>query len=205
MSVRLFLTAAMAALLTGCGSPVAVERAPRVSERIILLPSDTPRGSAIVVKFGDTESVMDSGYARVELRGNTLTTSATTAEEVERRYGGLLAATAPKPQPYTMYFTLGTDELTPSSKAAFEDARRQIAAWSGAEVVVIGHTDRMGTEQYNNQLSRQRALMIATRLVLSGVSPDAIAVAARGELEPLVHTADGVAEPRNRRVEIKVR
>ena len=38
-----------------------------------------------------------------------------------------------------------------------------------------------------------------------GIAPDRITVAGRGEREPLVPTEDGVAEPRNRRVEINVR
>jgi OmpA-OmpF porin, OOP family len=71
--------------------------------------------------------------------------------------------------------------------------------------VVIGHTDRLGTFEYNDQLSRRRAQVIASRLVASGVPSTAIEIAARGEREPLIQTADGLPEPRNRRVEIKVR
>jgi len=41
--------------------------------------------------------------------------------------------------------------------------------------------------------------------VKAGVAADRISVAGRGEREPLVPTADEVAEPRNRRVEINVR
>jgi len=102
-------------------------------------------------------------------------------------------------------FVLGTDEFTPASKTAFEEARREIASWSGAEVVVIGHTDRMGSDDFNDALSRKRAEIVAARLIASGVPAGRVSVAARGEREPLIPTADEVPEPRNRRVEIKVR
>jgi outer membrane protein OmpA-like peptidoglycan-associated protein len=71
--------------------------------------------------------------------------------------------------------------------------------------VVIGHTDRLGATDYNDRLSRQRASVIAARLMAAGVPADAIEVAARGEREPLIPTRDDRPEPRNRRVEIKVR
>lgn len=192
---------AVAVVLAGCGSQPVVQRAARV----ILLPSETARPSAVIVKTRDAEVLLNMTYTSVEIRGGALVSSATTAEEVQRRYGGLLSAEPKKPQPFTMYFVLGTDELTPASKAAFEDARRQVASWSAAEVVVIGHTDRLGPPEYNDTLSRQRAQMIARRLVSSGVPAEVIEVAARGEREPMVLTADGIPEPRNRRVEIKVR
>ena len=200
------LAAALALVLAGCASqPAVVQRAARVSERIILLPSQTSTPSAVVVKTRNAEVLLDKPYAGVEVRGAALVSIAPTAEDIERRYGGLLSAQPKKPQPFTMYFVLGTDELTPASKAAFEEARKQVASWIAVEVVVIGHTDRLGSPEYNDRLSRQRAQMVATRLVSSGVPPDVIEIAARGEREPLIPTGDGVPEPRNRRVEIKVR
>jgi len=42
-------------------------------------------------------------------------------------------------------------------------------------------------------------------LVGMGILPERILTAGRGRREPLVRTADGVSEPRNRRVEISVR
>ena len=197
---------ALAALaLAGCAAQPTVEPAPRLRERIVLLPSDSGRPSAVVVMAQGTELALDTPYAAADLRGAVLETNAVTAEDVQQRYAPLLAAQPPSPRPFTMYFELDSDELTPASKAAFENARLVVASWAAAEVVVIVHTDRLGTLEYNDQLSRRRAQVIAGRLMASGVPSSAIEVAARGEREPLVQTADGLAEPRNRRVEIKVR
>jgi outer membrane protein OmpA-like peptidoglycan-associated protein len=195
------LAATLAFTLFGCAS-TAPERVP---DRVILLPSETGKPSGVVVTTRDAEVVLSTPYAGVEIRGANLVRSASTPEEVERRYGGLLSAQAKQPKVFTMFFILATDEFAPASKSAFEEARKEIASWSGAEVVVIGHTDRMGSDDFNDALSRKRAEMVASRLVASGVRADRISVAARGEREPLIQTADEVPEPRNRRVEIKVR
>ena len=197
--------AAFVILLTGCAAQPTVERAPRLTERIVLLPSDAERPSAVVVTVGNSEVLLDTPYATADLRGAALQENRLMDEEVKRRYGGLPPAQSPRPEPFTMYFELGSDELTAASKIAFEAARRKIASWSAVEVVVIGHTDRLGSTDHNDRLSRQRAQRIASRLMNSGVPSVAIEIAARGEREPLISTPDGTAEPRNRRVEIKVR
>ena len=200
--MRQCAAAALVLILAGCASQPATER---VAERVILLPSSTGRPSGVVVTAGGAEVVLNTPYSAVEIRGTAMVPAASTAEEVERRYGRLLSAQPKTPRPFTLYFVLGTDEFTPASKVAFEEARKEVASWNVAEIVVIGHTDRLGQETFNDMLARKRAEMVASRLVSSGVPFERIEVAARGEREPLIPTADGVPEPRNRRVEIKVR
>jgi len=73
------------------------------------------------------------------------------------------------------------------------------------EVEVIGHTDTLGDQPYNQQLSMARAGAIRGRLVGDGFATGDIAIAGRGKLDLLVPTGDQVAEPRNRRAEILVR
>ena len=73
------------------------------------------------------------------------------------------------------------------------------------EIRVIGHTDTVGTKEYNDKLSLQRAARVRTEMIQRGIAKDQIALEGRGERELLVNTADGTDEPRNRRVEINVR
>ena len=73
------------------------------------------------------------------------------------------------------------------------------------EVVLIGHSDRVGKLEDNDRLSLRRAEAMRKALIEVGVAGTAIDVAGRGEREPLVATADDVAEARNRRVEISIR
>ena len=75
------------------------------------------------------------------------------------------------------------------------------------EVVVIGHTDTTGSDDYNDRLSLQRAERIRARLLQRGlgIPPDNVVAVGRGKRELLVPTPDQVAEPKNRRVELHIR
>jgi len=80
-----------------------------------------------------------------------------------------------------------------------------VSKYDAGEVVVTGHTDRVGNDTENDRLSLERAGVMRARLVAAGVPAERITMAGRGEREPLVPTADEVSEPRNRRVEVKLR
>jgi len=81
----------------------------------------------------------------------------------------------------------------------------EIAKRPVPDVLVIGHTDKVGTDAFNDTLSRQRAEVVRAALLARGIAPQNIVVIGRGKREPIVPTAEGVAEARNRRVEILVR
>jgi len=85
------------------------------------------------------------------------------------------------------------------------EMRSALAALPAAEVVVTGHTDRVGSVEANDRLSLARAEAVRDLLVAAGVARSAVTAVGRGEREPAVPTADEVAEARNRRVEIKIR
>jgi outer membrane protein OmpA-like peptidoglycan-associated protein len=75
---------------------------------------------------------------------------------------------------------------------------------SGAKVEVAGHTDSVGDEHYNQQLSEQRAQAVKDYLVRGGVGEDRVTVVGYGETAPR-STNDTVEGRRlNRRVEIRV-
>lgn len=74
--------------------------------------------------------------------------------------------------------------------------------WKG--LTVTGHTDRSGSDSYNNGLSAQRAQAVSQMLGTQGADPAALTVSGRGEAEPKVPTVDGERNPQNRRVEITV-
>lgn len=81
-------------------------------------------------------------------------------------------------------------------------ANTEICGWS--RFSVVGHTDRAGSDTYNDDLSLRRARSVANLLESMGVEPAAISVSAKGETTPREPTADGVRNPQNRRVEINV-
>ncbi len=174
-----------------------------VSQRVILLPSENGHTTSVVVKTKGTEVQLSTPYLVASVRGDDIEKGSTTAEEVDQRYRAVIAAQPRKPKTFTVFFGFGTDEFT--DVGAFEQVKDELAAWPAAEVVITGHTDRVGTQEYNDALSLRRAAVVAKRLIAAGVPAERISVTGRGEREPLVPTEDEVTEPRNRRVELKVR
>lgn len=187
----------MAALLTGCASVV--------SDRVILLPQPDGSPSAVEVTSGNQRLRLDKPYATAELRDGALTPSTTTADAVRAGYGALLAQQPARPRIFTVQFEPNGNRLTAGADAVLAEMRAALAALPAAEVVITGHTDRVGSVEANDRLSLARAEAVRDLLVAGGLPRSAIQVAGRGEREPAVPTADEVAEARNRRVEIKIR
>jgi OOP family OmpA-OmpF porin len=63
----------------------------------------------------------------------------------------------------------------------------------------------LASDEFNATLSLRRATAVRDWLAKNGVPVASIVVVGRGERDPVVATADGVAEPNNRRVELTVR
>jgi OOP family OmpA-OmpF porin len=124
---------------------------------------------------------------------------------MQRLYPDVMQALPEKPRSFTLRFEENGTKLTAESAMMVEDIRQEILKRAVPEVTVIGHTDRVGSEEDNLRLSRARAEAIRDILIAGGVPAQIIQAIGLGELEPEVMTEDGVAEPRNRRVEISVR
>lgn len=107
---------------------------------------------------------------------------------------------------YLVFFTWDSVELTPVAAATLDDFAQALQSGEGSgRLVVAGHTDRSGSESYNDGLSERRARAIAEALAARGVDADRLTIEWFGEREPRVQTEDGVREPQNRRVEISTR
>lgn len=125
--------------------------------------------------------------------------------EVERLFADAITALPLPPLHFTLYFQFDSDELTEASRALLPKIRQSVRARPVPDVVAIGHTDRTGAPAGNVELGLKRADRARALLVAAGLDPSSIQVTSHGETDPLVQTADGVPEPRNRRVEISVR
>jgi outer membrane protein OmpA-like peptidoglycan-associated protein len=185
------------ALLAACAS--------KPQGTVVLLPDPQGRDTAVRVKQDGGELLLDKPYAAAQLTDQGPRPASSSAEQVQARFGAALAARPLPPQQFTLYFVEGKDEFTDESKRAFDGVFTEIARRPVPDVLVIGHTDRVGTDAFNDALSRQRAEVVRRALLARGVAAENIVVVGRGEREPIVATADGVAEARNRRVEILVR
>jgi outer membrane protein OmpA-like peptidoglycan-associated protein len=190
------LALALAVLLGGCATPQGA---------VVLLPDAHGTPTALTVRQGADEVLLDRPYAAAQLTSRGPVPYASSAEQVQTRFGAALAARPSPPVQFTLYFVEGKDQFTDDSKRALDGVIGEIAARPVPDVLVIGHTDKQGSDAFNDALSRQRAEVVRDVLLARGIAADSIVVAGRGKREPIVPTADGVAEARNRRVEILVR
>lgn len=116
------------------------------------------------------------------------------------------AQTKPAPAcvagPFMVFFAPNSDALTPQAKAILDNAAAAYATCGEAQVMIAGHTDRKGSDQYNVGLSQRMAANVRTYLAQRRIPDGVMTTEAFGESRPLVETPDGVSEAQNRRVEI---
>ncbi|WP_028622482.1 OmpA family protein [Pseudomonas sp. Ant30-3] len=106
-----------------------------------------------------------------------------------------------------VHFQFDKATLTPSDKEVLNTiATRLKQEAASAQLTVVGHTDSVGSDAYNQRLSDKRAHSVVDYLVQSGVPRASfVSVAGAGESQPVADnkTADGRAM--NRRTEIKIK
>lgn len=177
-------------------------------DNYVLLPDRTGEAGTLNVKplEGGKPLQLDQAYQSANsTMGGGFEQGTSSADEVKKRFAAALDASPPPPARFTLYFLEGSDELTAASKKDFEAIMVEIKARPAPDIVVVGHTDRVGSVTDNDRLALRRAESFKKRLQQRGVVDESIQTAGRGEREPMVDTPDEVAEPRNRRVEILVR
>ena len=190
------LVLAAAALLGACAG---------VSDRVILLPQADRSPSAVEVTASNQRLRLDKPYASAEWQGSTLRAVQSDAAAVKNAYGALLDVQPAAPRTFVLPFEANSNRLGPGADGLLAELRAALASLPAAEVIVTGHTDRVGSMEANDRLSLARAESVREILVAAGVQRALITVIGRGERAPLVPTADEVAEARNRRVDIKIR
>jgi outer membrane protein OmpA-like peptidoglycan-associated protein len=125
-------------------------------------------------------------------------------EALDKIFAQALSIQPERPLHFLLYFDKETT-ITSDSLKLLPDIIVAIRARHSTYISVIGHTDTLGSEDYNLSLSQKRALAVKDLLLKQGVAPDTIWTTSHGKENPLVPTADNVYEPKNRRVEVVVR
>jgi outer membrane protein OmpA-like peptidoglycan-associated protein len=202
--MRLAVAAALLfAAAAGCAHDPRRSTGP---ELFAVIPGSSGHVGAIVVRANGSEQVLDQAYAASRVAPDGSTARAKLSDdEVRRDFGGTLDSLPGRPASFTLYFLEGKDELTPASRQEMENVFAELKRRPAPDIVVIGHTDTVGSVSSNDKLSLARAERMRELMVGLGLPAERIQAAGRGERELLVHTEDNTPEARNRRVEISVR
>ena len=127
-------------------------------------------------------------------------------------YDALARIPAPPPPPpppiatdFWLYFDFNSAALRTDAAAVLEGVLDSIRRLGGANVMITGHTDTVGSVGYNQNLSVRRAVAAARYLESHGVARKSVHTIGKGKTDLRVPTPDQVREQENRNVHIELK
>jgi outer membrane protein OmpA-like peptidoglycan-associated protein len=93
-------------------------------------------------------------------------------------------------------------ELRPDARERLAKVSGIVLAYPGLHLEIEGHTDSVGTDDYNQQLSERRAQAVRDYLVQQGIGTDAIVARGLGKTSPIAPNDTPEGRQKNRRVEL---
>ncbi len=178
-----------------------------------------PRTTVVLVpdyegQVGQVEVATDAGVQVLRQAGEAAVVSSRDklpvveffdAHRIESVFGAALQAEPPQPEIYIIYFETNSVHPLETSHATIRQIVEAILSRNSRDVSIVGHSDRSGLPEHNLQLSLERAQNILEILKNAGIEELIVEISSHGENRPLIPTPPGVAEARNRRVEVIVR
>jgi outer membrane protein OmpA-like peptidoglycan-associated protein len=205
MSVRFIKAAALAVLLTGCaaintqkekGAVIGAAAGAAVGGVIGNQTGSTARGAIIGAAVGGAAGAI-IGH-QMDQKAKEITASVPGATVT--RVGEGLVVTFDS----GILFDFNSDALKPEARTNLDNLAANLASFGDAKLVLVGHTDSVGTAQYNQSLSERRARSVGNYLILKGVPSARVEVTGRGESEPVQSNDTDAGRAANRRVEVAV-
>ena len=103
-----------------------------------------------------------------------------------------------------LLFDFDSQKLRAESKRNLDSLAKSLASFGDSQLLLVGHTDSVGTASYNLDLSQRRAAAVADYLISRGVPAARLATSGRGENDPIAPNDTDADRQLNRRVEVVV-
>ena len=103
-----------------------------------------------------------------------------------------------------LLFDFDSDDVRAEAASNLRNLAASLDKYPGSELLIVGHTDNVGTDSYNLGLSERRADAAATYLAAQGVSRTRISSRGLGETEPVEPNESEAGRSKNRRVEVAI-
>ncbi len=94
--------------------------------------------------------------------------------------------------------------MKPTARANLQSLAQSLDKYPGSDLLILGHTDSVGTDDYNQRLSERRAESVRAYLVQQKIPPTAVDAEGFGESRPVASNATPAGRQQNRRVELVV-
>lgn len=101
-------------------------------------------------------------------------------------------------------FGFDSSTLQPEARANIQKLSDILKKYPNSNILITGHTDSDGTEQYNQALSERRTKGVSDYLKLQGISASRLSTVGLGESEPVASNSTTDGKTLNRRVEIAI-
>jgi len=101
-------------------------------------------------------------------------------------------------------FDFDKSDIRPDSRPVLDQAAEVLRQSPNVRISVEGHTDAVGSEEYNEKLSVRRAEAVFRYLVNHGVTPERMEVTGYGQARPVADNDSESGRAQNRRVELHV-
>lgn len=102
------------------------------------------------------------------------------------------------------FFDFDKAVLKPAGKSALDELTAKLGDMNLEVIIAVGHTDSVGTDEYNQKLSIRRAESVKAYLESKGVESNRVYTEGKGEKQPVADNKSADGRAKNRRVEIEV-
>lgn len=106
--------------------------------------------------------------------------------------------------PSGLLFDFDSDVIKPTAAQNLRNLAASLDKYPNSSLLIVGHTDAIGSDGYNQALSERRARSAAVFLANQGVSSGRLQTAGRGETEPVAGNDTDAGREKNRRVEVAI-
>jgi outer membrane protein OmpA-like peptidoglycan-associated protein len=106
--------------------------------------------------------------------------------------------------PNSITFATNSSEVKSEFNGTVTDIANVLNQYPETTVQIIGHTDDVGSDAYNQALSERRADSVANKLIANSVSGGRLQASGRGESQPVAENTSDAGRAQNRRVEVRI-
>ena len=103
-----------------------------------------------------------------------------------------------------LLFDFDSDRVRAEAAQNLRNLASSLDKYPNTDLLIVGHTDSVGTDSYNQSLSERRARATAAYLATQGVANARLRTSGRGETEPVESNATDTGRQKNRRVEVAI-
>ena len=161
--ITILLGLGLVLVLAGCGKNM-----------VVLIPDPDGNVGKLVVANEGGQQVLSEANQSVKTTDRKVPPSAVTKlsdDKIRSTFAEALAARPVPPATYILYFLSDSKELTIESKALLPKIIQTIQERGSNDIVISGHTDRVGEREYNYTLSLDRAKAVYEILLANGAVP----------------------------------